>query len=121
MSLASDAGARFSLAGIGGRVCYAVVRRRAFDVAPCAGGGVDVIRADGFGASESNVGHAPALANGDVGVLGRVFVANWLAVRLRVEGVGRATTRFVVEGAGSVYRPPVLGAAGSLGAEVLFL
>lgn len=115
------AGADFSLKSIGGRACFVVVSQTSFDVAPCLGMTAQLMGATGRNADE-NLTVSKAWPSFEGGALGRVFLANWFAFRARVEAVVPFfRPSFVVEGQGLVFRPPTIGAAGFLGAEVLFL
>jgi hypothetical protein len=115
------AGASISPKGIGARGCFAAVRTSAFDVSPCAGLDVDILSADGFNADHtlSRTGTFTALAGG---ALGRAFLAEWLAIRLRLEAAAALNRpRFLVEGQGAVFRVPTAAGAAFFGGEVLFL
>lgn len=121
--------ARFSLKGIGGRACFAVLRGSSFDVAPCVGFGVEILGAEGVRTPEIRSG-TEILGSFGAGGLGRVFLTSWLALRGRVEAiVPLSRPNFIVQesqngvttGQFSVFKPPTIGAAGYFGAEVLFL
>lgn len=117
----STAGARFSMTSLGGRGCWAALRTRTFDLSPCAGADVHFVSAPGQGADVNYTASGEWTAIGG-GALGRLHVSSWLALRARAEAVvplSRPT--FVVENEGFVHRPSILGAAASLGIEVLFL
>jgi hypothetical protein len=118
---ASDAGARFSMTSVGGRGCWTALRAGSLDLAPCLGADVHFVSAPGYGA-DTNFDATAQWVTLDGGALGRVGLTSWLAVRTRLDAfVPLTRPTFVVEGEGSVHRPPTLGAAASLGVEVLFL
>ena len=112
-----DAGARFTMTSIGGRGCWAAFDR-SIAVSPCVGADANVVSAPGFGAQANYDRNATwaALAGG---VLVRAKLTSWLALRAGAEALVPFTRpSSVVEGEGTVHRPPALGASGTLGAEI---
>jgi hypothetical protein len=117
----SSAGADFSMTSAGARGCWNALRRGAVDVSPCAGADVHFVSASGYGAG-ANYDAKAQWTSAAGGALAGVAVASWLALRARLDAlVPLSRPTFVVEGEGSLHRPPTLGAAASLGAEVTFL
>ena len=117
----SDAGARFTMTSAGARAAFVAVRTRGFDLAPSVGADVHFVTGTGFGA-DANYEASGAWTAVAGGLLGRAFVTEWLALRVRAETfVPLSRPTFLVENEGAVHRPPTLGVAGSFGAEVLFL
>jgi hypothetical protein len=121
-SLASSAsGATFTLTSLGGRGCWAALRGKSVDLAPCAGADLHLVSAPGYGA-DSNYSPDGSWVSITGGGLGRLSLSSWLALRVRLEAVvPLARPTFVVRNEGSVHRPPSLGAAASVGLELLFL
>lgn len=117
----SIAGARFSMTSVGGRGCWTALTSGLVDVAPCAGADAHLVTASGYGA-DANFAAGAEWAAIAGGALARLSLTSWLALRARAEAfVPLARPTFVVENDGLVHRPPTLGAAASLGAELLFL
>jgi hypothetical protein len=114
-------GARFSVTSLGGRACWAALKTGRFELSPCTGADAHLVSAPGFGA-DTNYSRSAAWTALGGGGLGRISLTSWLAVRARAEAViplSRPT--FIVENEGSVHRPSIVGAAGSVGLEALFL
>lgn len=117
----SNAGARFSMTSIGGRGCWTALKAGLVDLAPCAGADGHIVAASGYGA-DANFAAGAEWTTVAGGALARLSLTTWLALRARGEAiVPLARPTFVVENDGPVHRPPTLGAAASLGAELLFL
>jgi hypothetical protein len=105
---------------VGGRACWNAIRSRAVDVSPCVGADASIVTATGFGA-DTNYDASGAWTTVTGGALGRIPIASWLAFRARVEAfVPLSRPTFVVENTGEVHRPPTLGVATTIGAEILF-
>jgi hypothetical protein len=119
----SPAGARFGMTSLGARACWTALQTSSttLDVAPCVGADVHLISASGYGA-DTNYGASARWTTLAAGGLLRAKITSWLALRSRIEAFAALSRpTFVVENTGQVYRPPTLGAAASLGVEVLFL
>lgn len=121
----STVGARFSRKELGGRGCFAVLRGSSFDVAPCLGMTAVFMSADGDSDPSlrvTGVSQSKVWAAFDGAVFGRYLLTNWLALRARFEvDVPLYNPSFEVKDQGKVFEPPTIGAAGTFGAEVLFL
>jgi hypothetical protein len=116
----STAGARFTMTSLGAGACYALLRG-SFEIGPCAGASVYFVTATGFGAT-ANYDASARWAAIDGGLLARVPVTSWLALRARADGLapfGRPS--FEVENEGVVHKPPPIGIRAALGAELNFL
>lgn len=110
-------GASFSLWEVGGRGCVAAVRAP-IAIAPCLGGLVRRIGAEGFGAVE-NYAESRLAAAGSGALAFRLPVNRWLALRALAEiTLGPARPSFVVEAVGSVHQPSLFSGRLALGAEV---
>jgi hypothetical protein len=117
---ASTAGARFSMTSVGAGACYTVLRG-ALELAPCGGGSMHWVSAEGFGAT-ANYDASARWAAVDAGLLARAPLTSWLALRARADGLvplGRPS--FEVENEGVVHKPPPLGIRAALGVELNFL
>ncbi len=121
-SLASSvSGARFAMTSLGARACWTTLRAGDFELAPCAGADVHLVSADGYGA-DANYSASAEWTTVTGGALGRFALASWLSLRARAEAfVPLSRPTFVVQNEGPVHRPPSIGAAATLGVEVLFL
>jgi hypothetical protein len=119
--MSSETGARFSLTSVGLRGCFAALRRGSVELAPCVGSDVQLVSATGFGA-DTNYSATAQWLTATGGALTRFELTSWLALRGRAEAfVPLSRPTFIVEGEGAVHRPPTLGAAASVGAELRFL
>jgi hypothetical protein len=112
-------GADFALAVAGLRGCYPLVRG-AIGLFPCAGGGLEWIRADGFGSRVP--GHASSLGGTlRVGAIVSHALSDIVAPRVELEAVVPLwRPEFVVNGAGTVYIEPRVAIRGALGLELHF-
>jgi hypothetical protein len=116
----SEAGARFAMLVVGVRGCWAVARGTV-ELFPCAGADLQVMSARGFGATTTNLEASAAWVEAAGGILVRVPVSSWLALRADLDGLVPLTRpRFVVLGDGAVHKPAPLGARAGIGAELLF-
>lgn len=100
--------------------CYTLLED-AVEVAPCAGGSIHWVSAEGFGAT-ANYDASARWVSADGGLLARAPLTSWLALRARADGLvplGRPT--FAVENEGVVHRPPPFGVRAALGVELNFL
>lgn len=116
----STAGARFTMTSVGAGACYTVLKT-AIELAPCAGGSMHWVSAEGFGAT-ANYDASARWAAVDAGLLARAPLTSWLALRGRVDGLvplGRPS--FEVENEGVVHKPPPFGIRAALGVELNFL
>ncbi len=115
----STLGARFTLGSAGARVCAPFPRSELW-LLPCLGGGVDWVRARGFGA------RLPRDASAWAALLTAAALAGWdispiISARLELEGVlPTARPEFEVDGVGAVYRRAPLALRGNLGLELHF-
>jgi hypothetical protein len=115
----SGLGARFTLGTAGARVCTPFPRSEWW-FAPCVGGGVDWVRAQGFGALR------PRDASAWAALMSASAVAGWdvspiISLRLELEGVvPLARPEFEVDGVGEVFRRAPLALRGNLGLELHF-
>jgi len=117
----SSAGAALSLFVIGARGCYAIVKTSAIELSPCGGVDFSFVGASGFGAA-ANYDASARWASATAGLLVRVPVTSYFAVRAQVDGnVPFSRPTFVVDGEGDVHRPSALGARGGIGLELDFL
>ena len=117
----SAAGADLSLFVVGARACYAIVRATAIELSPCGGVDLSFVGASGFGAA-ANYDASARWAAATAGLLVRVPVTSYLAVRAQVDGnVPFSRPTFVVDGEGDVHRPSAMGARGGIGLELDFL
>jgi hypothetical protein len=117
---ASTAGARFSMTSLGAGACYTLLHG-ALELAPCGGGSMHWVSAEGFGAT-ANYDASARWAALDAGLLARAPLTSWLALRARADGLvplGRPS--FEVENEGVVHKPPPLGIRAALGVELNFL
>jgi hypothetical protein len=120
----STQGVDVALLGGGLRACFAVLAGTVA-LAPCAGGGVERLSADGFGGNASFSRDA-AFASLDGGALLTWSFTRWLALRAELDGVvPLARPSFVVLRAdGSVaevlHRPSSVAARTGLGIELHF-
>lgn len=117
---ASTAGARFSMTSLGAGACYTLLHG-ALELAPCGGGSMHWVSAEGFGAT-ANYDATSRWAAVDGGLLARAPLTSWLALRARADGLvplGRPS--FEVENEGVVHKPPPFGIRAALGAELNFL
>lgn len=116
----SAAGARFTLTSLGARVCFAALPG-AFSLGPCVGADAELASARGFGA-DANYDRSRAWPALTGGVLARLAVTRWLALRARPEAVvPLSRPSFVVANDGEVHRPPAIGIAATIGAELTLL
>lgn len=116
----SAAGARFSLTSLGARLCFAALAG-SFSLGPCAGADAELASARGFGA-DANYDRSRAWPALTGGVLARLAVTRWLALRARPEAVvPLSRPSFVVANEGEVHRPPAIGMAATIGAELTLL
>jgi hypothetical protein len=120
-----SAGARFSMTSLGARGCWRALGNdgTALDASACSGADIHFVSAPGYGVDPDYDARARWIAVAGGGLV-RFSLAPWLELRTRVEAyapLSRPT--FVLEGAGAgpLHRPSALGAAGSLGLELLFL
>lgn len=117
--------ADFALKEIGGRGCFVVVRGASFDVAPCLGMAARIMTANGRDSDALQVTGSSTTrvwATFEPGLMGRIFLTNWLAMRARVDlDIPLYQPDFRVTNQGRVFQPPRIGAEGNFGAEVLFL
>lgn len=116
----STAGARFSMSSVALGACYTVLQS-ALELAPCGGGSVHWVSAEGFGATANYDASARWFAV-DAGLLARAPLTSWLALRARADGLvplGRPS--FEVENEGVVHKPSPLGVRAALGVELNFL
>jgi hypothetical protein len=120
-----SAGARFSMTSLGARGCWRALGSdgSALDASACSGADIHFVSAPGYGVDPDYDASARWVAIAGGG-LARFSLATWLKLRTRVEAylpLSRPT--FVLEGggAGPLHQPSALGAAGSLGLELLFL
>jgi len=115
----SAAGASFDAASASGRACWAILRGAA-ELSPCAGADVTFSSGTGFGAAENYTPSATWVSVAGGGLL-RVPLTSFLALRAELAALVPLTRpRFVVDGDGTVYGPPAMGARGTIGAEILF-
>ncbi|HWZ89873.1 MAG TPA: hypothetical protein VNW92_13520, partial [Polyangiaceae bacterium] len=115
----ADLGARFRLAVAGARVCTPFPRSR-FWIAPCAGGGVDLIWASGFGARTTRIA-STAQAIATAALLGGWDISPIISMRLEVgAALPLARPEFMVDGVGNVYRRAPLALRSAFGLELHF-
>jgi hypothetical protein len=116
----STAGARFSMTSLAAGACYTVLKS-VIELAPCGGGSMHWVTAEGFGAT-ANYDASARWAAIDAGLLARAPLTSWLALRARADGLvplGRPS--FEVENEGVVHKPPPFGIRAALGVELNFL
>jgi hypothetical protein len=117
---AFDAGARFSMSSIGARGCWRLLADGAFELASCAGADVHLVSAPGRGVEPDYDATAEWTAFA-AGGQARVFLAPWLAWRVRLEAcLPLSRPIFVLEGGGRLHQPAALGGAAVFGVELLF-
>jgi hypothetical protein len=112
-------GAHFALGTAGARVCTPFPRAELW-AAPCVGGGVDFIRATGFGA---RIPHNPSTFDGFVSAtaLGGWDISPIISLRLEFAAVmPLVRPEFTVDGVGLVYRRAAVGLRSALGLELHF-
>jgi hypothetical protein len=119
LAASASEGANFWLVHAGARGCW-IPLEGAVDLGPCAGTGLDVVSAQGFGA-RSTSSATGAFATSFFGAMATVRLGERLALRL--EGgahvpIERPT--FVIEGTGLVHRVPVASLRASAGVELHF-
>ncbi|HEX9298282.1 MAG TPA: hypothetical protein VF881_20725 [Polyangiaceae bacterium] len=112
-------GADFTLAAVALGACYPLVDATV-SLAPCARGGLDWVRASGFGSEAPTDGSM----RGATVQAGGIFLWNLstrLSTRLELDAVvPLVRTEFFVEGAGTVYRRTPVGLRAAAGLEVHF-
>jgi hypothetical protein len=116
----SSAGASFAMTSAGGRACWAILRSRHVEGAPCLGSEVVFVDASGFGA-DANFEASARWATVTGGAAAALRVASWLSIRANIMAfVPLSRPTFIVENEGPLHRPPTLGTSASLGVEVHF-
>jgi hypothetical protein len=113
-------GAHFTLLTLDAHGCYALLRTRAMELAPCALVEVSHLSATGFGAT-TNGGADVLWVAGGVEARGRWVLTRWLALGL---GAGAVVPfereRFRIAATGIVYATSALSARVQLGPELHF-
>ncbi len=114
-----EVGAQFQLATAGARACSPFSADSVW-LAPCVGGGVDWLRARGFGARVTRNASSWALVV-RAGLLAGWDISPIISAHIELEGVlPLARPEFVVDGDGDVYRRDPLAARAALGVDVHF-
>ena len=114
-----DQGAHIWLAELRGRACYDLLGGR-LGLAPCVGGGGQLLVGDGFGSNDWWTATDP-VGVASFGARAVGWITPHVAVRLGGEAVVPFTRpTFVIENAGNVYRSSSVAARGTLGVELHF-